>query len=118
MGKVRLIQNFSGEKVEPKCIGNIDIEVGVRYLHFHDFQDNFALIGSMAGDLFGFKSEHLTSGNLSNSPALQAINEDFKLMYETFHSITNIRTARVKDSPEEFFITLSDVIGFVHLLKG
>ena len=45
-------------------------------------------------------------------------NIDQKLMYQAGQSITNIRTAKVKDSNDEFYITMADVRGFVHFLKG
>jgi hypothetical protein len=39
-------------------------------------------------------------------------------MYSAEHTITNIRTARVKDSKDHYYVILSDVRGFVHILKG
>ena len=61
----------------------------------------------MAGNLYAFKFE-----------SQEEIKENHKQIYEAGHTITNIRTSRVKNSNEHFYITMSDVRGFVHLLKG
>ena len=63
----------------------------------------------MAGKLYGLKFEDV--GKV-------ILDQNHDMIYNAEHTITNIRTARVKDSDDHFYIILSDVRGFLHILKG
>lgn len=61
-GKVRIFSNnhLENDYIRPKLEASIDIKMSVRHIHFHDFVPNFALVGSMSGDLIGILYKDIT----------------------------------------------------------
>lgn len=91
--------HFYDHELQPKdsyFIGN-----SIRYLHFHDFDKDYALIGTMDGNLYGI--------DYSGDKVLN-------LIYDGQNTLTNIRTR--KSNNDEFYIILGDTKGNIHILEG
>jgi hypothetical protein len=59
VGKARIFKNKdSNGRKRPKLMASINAGSSVNCVHFHDFQNNFALIGCVSGVLMGFHYEN------------------------------------------------------------
>jgi len=112
-GNIHLFQNKRAD-TPIKHLKSISLEAAVRYIHFHDFVENFALIGGYDGKLKGLVFQEI--GGSSDDNLFHEIQDIYQT--ENNAAITTIRTSRVKGSPEEYYITLGDVRGNLHVLRG
>ena len=91
-------------------MASINAGSSVNCVHFHDFQNNFALIGCVSGVLMGF--------HYQNFAQLEADKLTQEVIYEAGKSITNIKTAKTSNDRNKFYIILIDNVGIIHILGG
>ena len=98
-GNIRVFDTSNGQ---PQLLWTLNLEDGIRYVHFHDFINSFGLVGSMDGTLRAVM-----------------IGEEIKVeaIYAGGHTITNIRTA-LTEKEGEYYIILGDTYGYLHILRG
>ena len=113
LGNARLFRNkFDEQKGEIKSelVDSFFVEGGsIRYIHFHDFVDNFAFVSTMCGQIFGIIWDD--SGD-------QVKNVVCEQIASTKKTITNIRTARCKDPRDEYYLLYGDTGGYIYVLRG
>jgi hypothetical protein len=90
-------------------MASLNVGSSVRCIHYHNFVDNFVIIGSMDGNLIGL--------NLPSVPDIDKIKE-CTIIYSVKGSISCINTAPIKDKQDGFSIILCDNTGYLHILKG
>ena len=90
-------------------MASLNVGSSVRCIHYHNFVDNFVLIGSMEGNLIGL--------NLPSVSGIETIKE-CTIIFSVKGSISCINTAPIKNTPDGFYVIICDNIGYVHILKG
>lgn len=80
IGNVRIFKYSDNHKAI--FIKKYFVESAVRYIHFHDFQDNLGIVSTMGGDVFAI--------NIDDS---ENFNDQMIKIYSNGYTITNIRTA-------------------------
>jgi hypothetical protein len=78
---------------------------GVRYIHFHDFYDDIAFVGTTDGKLFGVFIDR------------ESTNCELHELFDCQHTITNIRTAR-STNKNEHFVIFANTNGDLYIFKG
>ena len=109
-GIARIFRNINKDgTVHPKLMASLNVGSSVRCIHYHNYVDNFVLIGSMEGNLIGL--------NLPNISEIDKITE-CTIVYTVKGSISCINTAPIKENPSGFYVIICDNVGYIHILKG